>query len=78
MVFTKSILNLTLPVTELLQEKEIDMTDASHVLHSLKNVILSKHNTVDEFRNNCYRITIEIAGVKCLSIVNEQYYYVSL
>ena len=78
MVFTKSILNLPLPVTALLQEKEIDMTDASHLLDSLKNVILSKHNTVHEFHNNCYRITVEIASVKCFSIVNEQCCYASL
>ena len=53
---------LTLPVTELLLGKEIDMADASHVLDSVKNVILSKQNTVDEFHNNCYRIILEIAN----------------
>ena len=36
LVFTRSILELTLPVTELLQGKEIDMTDASRLLDSLK------------------------------------------
>ena len=36
LVLTRSILELTLPVTELLQGKEIDMTDASRLLDSLK------------------------------------------
>ena len=38
------------------------MADASYVLDSLKSVILSKRNTVDEFHNNCYRIILEIAN----------------
>ena len=41
LVLTRSI-DLTLPVTELLQGKEIDMVDVSHLLDSLKSVILSK------------------------------------
>ena len=62
LVFTRSILDLTLPVTELLQGKEIDMADGSHLLDSLRSVILSKQNTVDEFHNNCYRIIFEMAS----------------
>ena len=42
LVLTRSILELTLPVTELLQGKEIYMADASHLLDTLKSVILSK------------------------------------
>ena len=42
LVLTRSILDLTLPVTELLQGKETDITDASHLLDSLKSVIFSK------------------------------------
>ena len=60
LVLTRSILDLTLPVTELLQGKTIDMADASHLLDSLKSVIYSKRNTVDDFHNKCYRIIIEI------------------
>ena len=62
LVLTRSIFDLTLPVTELLQRKEIDMADASHLLDSLKSVILSKRNTVDDFRNNYYRIILEMAN----------------
>ena len=67
LVLTRSILDLTLPVTELLQGKEIDMADASHFLDSLKSVIFSKRNTVDEFHNNCYRIILEIANKVSIS-----------
>ena len=38
------------------------MTDASHLLNSLKSVILSKGNNVNEFHNNCYRIILEIVN----------------
>ena len=62
LVLTRSILDLTLPVTELLQGKEIDMTDTSHLLDSLKSVIFSKQNAVDKFHNICYRIILEIAN----------------
>ena len=62
LVLSRSILDLTLPVTELLHEKEIDMADAYHLLDSLKSVIFSKRNTVDEFHNNCYRIILEISN----------------
>ena len=41
LVLTRSILDLTLPVTELLQGKEIDIADASHFIDSLKSVNLS-------------------------------------
>ena len=46
----------------MLQGKEIDMADALHLHDSLKSVIFSKRNTVDEFHNNCYRIVLEIAN----------------
>ena len=52
LVLSRSILHLTLSVTELLQGKEIDMADAFHLLDSLKSVILSKRNPVDDFHNN--------------------------
>ena len=67
LVLTRSILDFTLPVTELLQRKEIDMADASHLLDSLKSVIFSKQNTVDEFHNNCYRVILEIANKVSIS-----------
>ena len=56
------ILDLTFPVTKLLQGKETNMDDASYLLDSLKSIVLSKRSTVDELYNNCYRIILEIAN----------------
>ena len=61
LLLTRSILDLTLPVTELLQGKEIDMVDASHLLDFLKSVILSKRDTANDFHNNCYMIILKMA-----------------
>ena len=38
------------------------MAGASHLLDSLKSVIISKRNNVNEFHNNCYTIILEIAN----------------
>ena len=46
LVFTRSILDLTLPVTELLQGKEIDMADRSHLQMASKVRIIMKLNLV--------------------------------
>ena len=62
LVLARSIRDLTLPVTELLQGKEINMADASHLLDSLKIAILAKLYTIDDFHNNCYRIILEVAN----------------
>ena len=62
LVLIRSTLDLTLPVTELLQGKEIDIAETSHLLDSPKCVLLSKRNTVDEFHNNCYRVILEMAN----------------
>ena len=62
LVLTRSVLDLTFHVTEILQEEEIDMTDSCHLLDTLTRAILSKRNTVDQFRNNCYRIILDIGN----------------
>ena len=49
LVITRSVLDLTLPVTQLLQGPAIDFTDATHLTESLKSLICSKCNTVDTF-----------------------------
>ena len=38
------------------------MAHLSHLIDSLKSVIFSKWNTVDEFHNNCYRVILETAS----------------
>ena len=52
-VITSLILNLTLPVTQLLQGPAIDIADATRLIESLKIFILCKRNAVDTFHKKC-------------------------
>ena len=61
LVITGSILDLTLPVTQLLQGPAIDFADATHLIESLKSLICCKCNTVDTFHKKCYGDIIELA-----------------
>ena len=60
LVITRSILDLTLPVTQLLQGPAIDIADATHLIESLKSLICCKCNTVDTFHKKCYSDIAEI------------------
>ena len=55
LVLTRHVLDLTLPVLELLQGIAIALADSSHLIESLKGLINSKHKNVDQFHNNCYK-----------------------
>ena len=61
LVITRSIFDLTLHVTQLLQGPAIDITDATHLIESLRNLILCKRNTTDTFHKKCYSDILEIA-----------------
>ena len=60
-VFTWSVLDLTLPLAESLQGAEIDVANSSHLTESLKSSINSICRNVDQFHNNCYKSVLEIA-----------------
>ena len=60
-VITRSVLDLTLPVTLLLQDPAIDIVDATHPIESLKSLICCKHNNADIFHKKCYSDIIEYA-----------------
>ena len=61
LVITRSVLDLTLPVTLLLQYQTIDIVDATHPIESLKSLICCKHNTVDTYHKKCYSDILERA-----------------
>ena len=61
LVLTRYVLDLTLPVTKLLQGPTIDVADSSHLIESLKSVTNSKRKNVDQFHNNCYKSVLELA-----------------
>ena len=60
LVLTRHVLDLTLPVTELLQGPAIDVADSSRLIESLKSLIISKRSNVDQF-HNCYKSVLELA-----------------
>ena len=61
LAITRSILDLTVPVSQLLQGLAIDIADATHFIESLKNLICCKRNTVDTFHKKCYGHIVELA-----------------
>ena len=42
---------MTLPVTQLLQSKSIDICDALHLIESLKELVITRRQDVDEFHS---------------------------
>ena len=61
LVITRSILDLTLPVAQLLQGSAIDIADAKRLIESLKSLICCKRNTLDTFHKKCYSDIVEHA-----------------
>ena len=61
LVITRSILDLTLPITPWLQGPAINIADATHLIESLKSLVCCKRNTVDTFHKKCYREIIQLA-----------------
>ena len=60
LVITRSILDLTLPVTQLLQGPGIYIANATHLIESLKGLICCKRNTVDTFHKKCYSDILQL------------------
>ena len=61
MDITRLILDLTLPVTQLLQGPGIDIANATHLIESVKSLIGSKRTTVDTFHKKCDSDILELA-----------------
>ena len=59
---TKSIFDITLPSTQLLQGPAIDIADATDLIESLKYIICYKRNTADTCHEKYY---IDIVGLAC-------------
>ena len=61
LVITRRVLDLTLPVTQLLQGKAIDVMDGIHLISSLKDHVTVMCNTTDDFHNSCYDEALDLA-----------------
>ena len=46
---------MTLPVTQLLQSKSIDICDGLHCIESLKALVITRRQEVDEFNSKWYK-----------------------
>ena len=61
LVITRHVLDLTLPVTQLLQGKTIDIMDGIHLISSLKDHVTLMRNTIDDFHKSCCEEALDLA-----------------
>ena len=61
LVITRNILDTTLPVTQLLQGKSIDVMDGVHLITSLKNEVTRMRNSIDRFHDIWYKEALNLA-----------------
>ena len=61
LVLTRSILDMTLPVTQLLQSKSIDICDDFHLIESLKALVITRRQDVDEFHSKWYKKALTLS-----------------
>ena len=54
LVASRNVLEKTLPITQLLQERAIDVVDGIHLIDSLTILTLSVRNQVDHYHNKWY------------------------
>ena len=51
---------MTLPVTQLLQSKSVDIFDGLHLIESLKALVITRRQEIDEFHNKWYKKTLTL------------------
>ena len=61
LVLTRSVLHITLPVTQLLQSKSIDICDGLHLIESLKALVITRRQDVDEFHSKWYKKALTLS-----------------
>ena len=61
LVLTRSLLDITLPVTQLLQSKSIDICDGLHLIESLKALVITRRQDVHEFHIKGYKKAITLS-----------------
>ena len=61
LAITRSILDLTVLVTQFMQGPEIDTANATHLTESLKSLICCKNKTVEPYYKMCYSDILELA-----------------
>ena len=56
-----SVLDMTLPVTQLLQSKSIDICDGLHLIEPLKALVITRRQDVDEFHSKGYKKALTLS-----------------
>ena len=62
LVNTRHVLDATLPVTQLLQGKGIDIMDGTHLMNSLKKELVLIRNSVDTYHVMWYEEALQLAS----------------
>ena len=61
LVVSRNVLDMTLPVTELLQARAIDIMDGIHLIDSLKTLVASVKSQVDHYHDKWYSEAVALA-----------------
>ena len=61
LVLTRSVLDMTLPVAQLLQSKSIDICDGLHLIESLKALAITRIQDVDEFHSMWHKKALTLS-----------------
>ena len=62
LVITRHVLDITLPVIQLLQGKSIDIMDGTHLINSLKKELILIRNSVDTYHDIWYEEALQLAS----------------
>ena len=62
LVISRNVFDITLPVTQLLQAKNIDIMAGIELINSLKNLGMTIRNEIDFYHDNWYHQAISLAG----------------
>ena len=60
-MLTRSVLDVTLSVTQLLQSNIIDICDGLHFIESLKALVITRKQDVDEFHSKWYKKALTLS-----------------
>ena len=63
LVLTRSVLDMTLPVAQLLQSKSIDICDGLHLIESLKALVITTAKSVSDYYKRKIIFTIRSSHV---------------
>ncbi|XP_057307639.1 52 kDa repressor of the inhibitor of the protein kinase-like [Hydractinia symbiolongicarpus] len=67
MVITRSLFDITLPVTRMLQSKSNDIFEGLHMIDALKSAAMATRNAVDAYHEMWYEKAVSLAQKVCVT-----------